>query len=93
MAHAELGSRVPALAIEKQAGYRCGKVCATKDRVTWLTWLIVALLVATFAALTGIKPKESRPVAHTRLMGVARIVLVVAVLIVAYMAYRARSGA
>ncbi len=92
MAHAELGSRVPALAIEEASLVPLGKVCATKNRVTWLTWLIVALLVATFAALTGIKPKESRPVAHTRLMGVARIVLVVAVLIVAYMAFRARSG-
>ena len=60
--------------------------------MTWLTWLLIALLVATFAALTGIKPNESRPVAHTRLMGVARIVLVVAVLIVAYMAFLARSG-
>jgi hypothetical protein len=60
--------------------------------VTWLTWLLIALLVATFAALTGVKPKESRPVAHTQLMGVARVVLVVAVLIVAFMAYRARSG-
>ena len=60
--------------------------------MTWLTWLMVALLVATFAALTGIKPKGSRPVAHTRLMGVARFVLVVAVLIVAYIALRVRSG-
>ena len=54
--------------------------------------VLLALLVATFAALTGIKPKDSRPVAHTRLMRVARFVLVVAVLIVAYMAFRARSG-
>ena len=61
-------------------------------RWTWLTWLLVVLLVATFAALTGIKPKGSRPVAHTRLMGVARVVLVVGVLILAYMALRARSG-
>ena len=61
--------------------------------MTWLTWLIFALLVATFAALTGIKPKGSRPVAHTRLMGVARFVLVVIALIVAYMVFRARSGA
>ena len=53
---------------------------------------MVALLVATFAALTGIKPKDSRPVAHTRLMGVARFVLIVAVLIVAYVAFQARSG-
>lgn len=60
--------------------------------MTWLTWLLVALVVATFAALTGIKPKGSRPVAHTQLMGVARVVLIVIVLIVAYMAFRARSG-
>ena len=53
---------------------------------------MIALLVATFAAVTGIKPKGSRPVAHTRLMGVARFVLVVLALIVAYMVFRARSG-
>ena len=60
--------------------------------MTWLTWLFIVLVVATFAALTGITPKGSRPVAHTRLMGVARFVLVVVVLILAYMALRARSG-
>jgi len=60
--------------------------------VTWLTWLVVVLVIASFAALTGIKPKGSRPVARTRLMGVARFVLVVVVLILAYMAFRARSG-
>ncbi len=69
-----------------------GKVCACFSVVTWLTWLVVALLVATFAALTGIQPKGSRPVARTQLMSVARIVLVVVVLILAYMAFRARSG-
>jgi azurin len=54
---------------------------------------MIALLVATFAALTGIKPKDSRPVAHTRLMGVARFVLVAAVLMAAaYMAFQSRSG-
>lgn len=60
--------------------------------MTWLTWLIVVLLVATFAALTGLTPKGSRPVANTRLMGMARFILVVVVLIVAYIAFRARSG-
>jgi len=60
--------------------------------VTWLTWLILAAIVAVFAALTGIKPKGSRPVAHTRLMGVARVVLVVIVLILAYAAFQARAG-
>ena len=76
----------------KQSKLGAGKLCATSSLMTWLTWLMIALLIATFAALTGIKPKDSRPVAHTRLMGVARAVLAVAVLIVAYMAFRARSG-
>jgi hypothetical protein len=66
-----------------------GKVRASSNGVTWLTWLLVVLLVATFAALTGIKPKGSRPVAHTRLMSVARVILVLAVLIFAYMAFSA----
>jgi len=60
--------------------------------MTWLVWLMVVVLVAAFAAVTGIKPKGSRPVAHTHLMSVARIVLVVAVLIVAYMVLGARFG-
>jgi hypothetical protein len=58
--------------------------------MTWLTWLMIALLLATFAALTGITPKDSRPVAHTQLMGVARVVLGAMVLVVAYLAFRAR---
>ena len=60
--------------------------------MTWLAWLIIALIVAVFAALTGIKPKGSRPVAHTRLMSVARFVFVVILLIIAYVVFRARSG-
>lgn len=69
-----------------------GKVCASENVVTWLTWLIVVLLVATFAALTGIKPAGTRPVAHTRLMGMARLALIVVVLILAFIAFRARAG-
>lgn len=57
--------------------------------MTWLTWLLLAVVVAAVAAVTGIKPKGTRHVAGTRLMGVGRIVLV----IIAYAAYRARSGA
>ena len=60
--------------------------------MTWLTWLIIAVIVASFAALTGMKPKGSRPVAHTRLMGVARFVLVMIMLMLAYIAFRARTG-
>ncbi len=58
--------------------------------MTWLTGLIVAVIVAGLAALTGIKPKGTRHVAGTRMMGVARVVLIIAVVIVAiaYMASR-----
>ena len=60
--------------------------------MTWLTWLSLAVLITAVAAITGIKPKGTRPVAHTRLMGMARLALLVLVIIFAYLAFRARSG-
>jgi len=39
--------------------------------MTWYTSLIAAALVAAIAAITGIKPKGTRHVAHTSMMGVA----------------------
>ena len=71
---------------------RAASYVLEKAGMTWLAWLLIAVIVAAFAALTGIKPKGSRPVAHTRLMGVARFVFVVILLIVAYVVFRARSG-
>ena len=41
--------------------------------MNWLLLLGLAVVVAAFAAVTGIKPKETRPVAHTRMMGMARL--------------------
>lgn len=50
--------------------------------MSWLAILgIVVVFVALFA-LTGIKPKGTRRVASTRLMGAARLVLLVIALIV-----------
>ena len=60
--------------------------------MNWLVWVGLAVVVAAIAAVTGIKPKGSRPVAGTRLMGVGRIALFVIVAIFAYLAYRARGG-
>lgn len=56
--------------------------------MTWYTWLIVAALVAAVAAVTGVKPKGTRHVAHTSLMGVARVVLAFIVLICLWLAIR-----
>ena len=58
----------------------------------WLVWVGLAVVVAGVAAVTGVKPKGTRPVAHTRMMGVGRIALFAIVVILAYLAYRARGG-
>jgi hypothetical protein len=60
--------------------------------MNWLVWLGLAVVVAAIAAVTGIKPKGTRPVAGTRMMGIGRIALLVIVLIFAYLAFRARGG-
>ena len=60
--------------------------------MTWVGWLGLAVLITAVAAITGIKPKGTRHVAHTRLIGVARLVLLAVVIIFAYLAFRARSG-
>ncbi|HXA16618.1 MAG TPA: hypothetical protein VN380_06485 [Thermoanaerobaculia bacterium] len=59
---------------------------------TWIVWLGLAVLVTAVAAVFGIKPKGTRHVAHTRMLGMGRVFLVILVVIFAYMAFRARSG-
>jgi hypothetical protein len=58
--------------------------------MTWLTWLILALAIAAVAAVTGIKAKGTRHVANTKMMGAARLVLLLMLIIVAYAFYQAR---
>ncbi|HSE63983.1 MAG TPA: hypothetical protein VLG15_10295 [Thermoanaerobaculia bacterium] len=60
--------------------------------MTPLFWLGLAVVVGALAALTGLKPKGTRPVSNTRLMGVARFVLIVMVLVFLYLAYRGYSA-
>jgi len=60
--------------------------------VSWFAWLALAVLVTAVAAITGIKPKGTRHVARTRMMGVARLFLLIIVMIFAYLAFRARQG-
>lgn len=60
--------------------------------MNWLFWLALAVIVTAIAAVTGAKPKGTRHVARTHLMGAARLALLVMVLVLAYIAYRARMG-
>ena len=58
--------------------------------MSWLTVLWIAAFIAAIAAVTGLKPKGTRPVARTGLMGAARVVLALMALVVAYYAYHTR---
>jgi hypothetical protein len=48
--------------------------------------------VTAVVAVTGVQPNGTRPVAHTRMMGMARIALMGLVVILVYFAYQARLG-
>ena len=67
-----------------------GMSFATYEDMSWLTVLWIVAFVAAFAAITGIKPSGTRPVARTGLMSAARVVLGVIALVIAYFAYNAR---
>ena len=60
--------------------------------MNWLFWLGLAVVLTAFAAVTGLKSRGTRPVAGSRLMSVGRFVLLLMIVLLAYMAYRARSG-
>lgn len=60
--------------------------------MTPLFWLGLAVVVGALAALTGLKPKGTRPVSSTRLMGVARFILVVLAIVFLYLAYRGHAA-
>jgi hypothetical protein len=71
-----------------------GTSLASLDLMSWLFWLAVAVVIAAVAAVTGIKPAGTRPVARTGLMAVARVVLIIFVVIVIalFLSRRAREG-
>ena len=56
--------------------------------MTWLTFLIIAVVVALVAALFGVQPRGGRKVAGTRLMAVGRVVLVIGLLIAGWLMLR-----
>ncbi len=60
--------------------------------MSWIFWLGLAVAIGIIAAVTGMKPSGTRPVARTRLMGGARFVLIVLLLLFLYLAYRGYSS-
>lgn len=60
--------------------------------MSWLFWLAIATVVALVAAVTGIKPGGTRPVAHTRMMAIGRFFLFLLIAVLLYLAYRSSLG-
>jgi len=58
--------------------------------MSWLTLLLLAVVLVAFAAVTGLKPRGGRPVARTRLMSAARVVLLVIALLLVLAAVTGR---
>lgn len=56
--------------------------------MSWIVILWIAAAVTALIALTGIKPKGTRPVSQTRLINAARICFILILLILAAMAFR-----
>ena len=60
--------------------------------MNWVFWLAVTVVLTAVVAVSGKQPRGTRSVGHTRLMHVARLVLVVMAVFVAYAVFRARRG-
>ena len=60
--------------------------------MNWLVLLGMAVVLVALAAVTGIKPKGTRSVSHSRLMGMGRLALLAIAVIVVYVAFRAHAG-
>ncbi|MEO8034691.1 MAG: hypothetical protein ABI837_09680, partial [Acidobacteriota bacterium] len=72
-------------------GHR-GSTLASPICMNWIVWLGFAVFLTVIAAVTGFKPKGTRHVAHSRMMGMGRVFLMILVVIFAVLAYRARGG-
>lgn len=59
--------------------------------MSWLAYFGLAVIVTGFAAVTGIKAKNTRHVARTHLMGVARLALWFIAIVFVALAFRAYS--
>jgi len=60
--------------------------------MSWLAYFGLAVIVTAFAAVTGLKAKDTRHVARTHLMGMARLALWVIVIVFVFLAFRAYSS-
>ena len=60
--------------------------------MSWGFWLTVAVVVSVLFSVFGLRPRGARPVANSRMMNAARVVLLIVVVILFYLYLKTRSG-
>ena len=60
--------------------------------MSWAFWLTLAVVVSVLFALFGVRPRGARPVGSTRLMTIARVILVAVLVLLFYLFLRGRTG-
>jgi len=58
--------------------------------MTWLGILGIVVVLVAVVSVLGLQPKGGKPVAGTRLMTVARVILLIFGIIIIYAGFRAR---
>ena len=58
--------------------------------MSWVFFLTIAVVVGALFAVLGIKPRGARPVANSRMMTVARVVLAIVIALLLYLYFRGR---
>ena len=60
--------------------------------MSWAFWLTLAVIVGVLFTIFGVKPRGARPAAESRMMNIARIVLVIVIALLFFLFLRGRSG-
>jgi hypothetical protein len=77
---------------EDRPRFRPSGISRRQPVMTWFVWLGLTVFVTAIVAVARIQPKGTRPIARTRMMGMARFALLALVIIFAYFAFQARAG-
>ena len=60
--------------------------------MSWLFWLTAAVVVTVLFVVFGLRPRGARPAANSRLMGVARVVLLIVIVVLVYLFLKGRAA-
>ena len=60
--------------------------------MSWLFWLTAAVVVTVLFVVFGLRPRGARPAASSRLMGVARVVLLIIIVVIVYLFLKGRAA-